>query len=230
MAGSNIKMLQTVATGLGDIKEKVIFVGGVVAELYADDSAASEIRATQDVDCVIELTTRKMHAELEERLRSKKFANDISPGAPICRWIYSGIKVDIMPTDEEVLGFSNRWYSAGFQTRITKELPDGTQIFVLSPEYYLATKFEAHKSRGGNDLRQSHDFEDIIYILDNCTEIVEIIKGSKPDINEYLKLEAMKLIENSSINEGIECALPYGSDSDRVEILLDRLFEISELA
>ena len=99
MAGSNIKMLQTVATGLGDIKEKVIFVGGVVAELYADDSAASEIRATQDVDCVIELTTRKMHAELEEGLRSKKFANDISPGAPICRCIYSCIKVDIKPTD-----------------------------------------------------------------------------------------------------------------------------------
>ena len=230
MANSNIKMLQTVATGLGDLKERVVFVGGVVAELYANDSAASEIRATQDVDCVIELTTRKMHSELENELRLKKFANDTSLGAPICRWIFKNIKVDIMPTDEEVLGFSNKWYAAGFQDRITKELPDGTQIFVLSPEYYLATKFEAHKSRGGSDLRQSHDFEDIIYIIDNCTEIVDIIKVSKPDIKEYLKLEAKKLIENSSINEGIECALPYGSDSDRVEMILDRLLEISELA
>ena len=43
-------------------------------------------------------------------------------------------------------------------------------------------------------------------------------------------MEAMKLIENSSINEGIECALPYGSDSDRVEMLHDWLLEISELA
>jgi hypothetical protein len=230
MASSNIKMLQIVASGLGDLKERVVFVGGVVAELYANDSAASEIRASQDVDCVIELTTRKMHAELEEELRIKKFANDTSLGAPICRWIYRGIKVDIMPTDEEVLGFSNKWYSAGFLNKITKELSDGTQIFVLSPEYYLATKFEAHKSRGGSDLRQSHDFEDIIYIIDNSTEIVDIIKESKPDVKEYLKLEAKKLLENSGINEGVECALPYGSDSDRVEMILDRLFEISELA
>lgn len=175
------------------------------------------------------MTTRKRHAELEEELRLKKFANDSSIGAPICRWIFRGIKVDIMPTDEEVLGFSNKWYSAGFQNKVTKELPDGTPSFVLAPQYYLATKFEAHKSRGGSDLRQSHDFEDIIYIIDNSSEIVDIIKESKPDVKEYLKLEAKRLIENSGINEGVECALPYGSDSDRVELILDRLLEISEL-
>lgn len=50
MASSNIKMLQIVASGLGDLKDKVVFVGGVIAELYATDPAASEIRATQDVD------------------------------------------------------------------------------------------------------------------------------------------------------------------------------------
>ncbi|MZP57146.1 MAG: hypothetical protein GT600_17065, partial [Bacteroidales bacterium] len=214
MVSSNIKMLQTVASGLGDLNKRVVFVGGVVAELYADDPGASEIRATQDVDCVIELTTRKMHAEFEEELRKREFVNDTSKGAPICRWTYKNIKVDIMPAADEVLGFSNRWYASGFQNKITKDLPDGTQIFILSPQYYIATKFEAHKSRGGDDLRQSHDFEDIIYIMDNCTEVVDIIKGSNSDIKEYLKLEAGKLIEYSGINEGVECALPYGSDSD----------------
>ncbi len=37
---------------------------------------------------------------------------------------------------------------------------------------FLATKFEAFKDRGG-DYRTSHDFEDIVYVLDNRTTIVE---------------------------------------------------------
>lgn len=85
-------------------------------------------------------------------------ANDISEGAPICRWIYKDIKVDVMPTDSKVLGFSNRWYKEGIENKITKSLPDETEIFVFPSAYYLAAKFEAYNGRGGYDLRQSHDF------------------------------------------------------------------------
>lgn len=33
--------------------QKVVFAGGSVAELYAEDPAATDIRPTMDVDCVI---------------------------------------------------------------------------------------------------------------------------------------------------------------------------------
>lgn len=125
------------------------------------------------MDYVIELSSRNKHTRLEETIRAKGFANDTSIDAPICRWIYKNIKVDVMPTDENILGFSNQWHVEGIENKMLKTLPDGTEIFVFSPEYYLAAKFEAHKSRGGEDLRQSHDFEDIIYILDNCPEILK---------------------------------------------------------
>ncbi len=52
-----------------------------------------------------------------------------------------------MPTDSSVLGFSNRWYEEGIEKRITKTLDDGTEIYVFSPEYYIAAKFEAHKNQ-----------------------------------------------------------------------------------
>jgi hypothetical protein len=104
MPSTNIVILQTVADGLEELKEEVVFVGGAVAELYADDPASSDIRPTLDVDCVIELSSRLEHAILEERLRAKKFAHDTSGGSPICRWIYKSIKVDVMPTDE------NTWF------------------------------------------------------------------------------------------------------------------------
>ena len=31
-------------------------------------------------------------------------------GAPICRSRYENFTIDVMPTDERILGFSNHWY------------------------------------------------------------------------------------------------------------------------
>lgn len=230
MPSDNINMLQTVARGLGDLRDEMVFVGGAVAELYADDPASSDIRPTQDVDCTIELSSYREHTELENELRTKGFANDTSQGAPICRWIYQDIKVDVMPADENILSFNNQWYPGGVGNKISKTLPDGSEIFVFSPEYYLAAKFEAHNDRGGTDLRQSHDFEDIVYILDNCTSIIENIRNSDEEVKCYLKDECKKLLDNNGLSEGIECALPIGSDSDRVEIIETMITDISELA
>ena len=226
MPSTNIIMLQTVANGLGELKDEMVFVGGAVAELYADNPAASEIRPTIDVDCVIEISSRLEFAKLEENLRARGFKNDT---AIICRWIYKDIKVDVMPTDSDVLGFSNRWYEEGIEIKIQKTLPDGTEVFVFPPEYYLAAKFEAHNSRGGNDLRQSHDFEDIIYILDNCSNIVDNINASNQSVKEYLKSECQKLLENPNITEGIESALPYGSGEESSDILGMLIREIAEM-
>lgn len=227
MPSTNITMLQTVADGLGELKEDMVFVGGSVAELYVDNPAASDIRPTLDVDCVIELSSRTAHARLEDALRAKRFANDTTQGAPICRWVYQDILVDVMPTDPDVLGFTNIWYDDGVTNKITKTLPDGQQIFVFPVQYYVAAKFEAHKGRGGNDLRQSHDFEDIIYIFDNCPDILINIQNAPEDVKEYLKQECQTLLANDNLTEGIETALPYGSDEESTDIILELIESIA---
>jgi len=229
MPSTNITMLQTVASGLGELKNEMVFVGGSVAELYVDNPAASDIRPTLDVDCVIELRSRIEHARLEEALRAKRFANDTSQGAPICRWVYRDILVDVMPTDPDVLGFTNIWYEDGVTNKIAKTLPDGQEIFVFPVEYYLAAKFEAHIGRGGNDLRQSHDFEDIIYIFDNCPDILENIQNANEDVKEYLKQECQTLLANDNLTEGIETALPFGSDEESTDIILKLIEGIAEI-
>jgi len=229
MPDTNITMLQTVADGLEELKENMVFVGGSVAELYVDHPAASDIRPTLDVDCVIELSSRSDHAKLEEALRTKKFSNDTTTGAPICRWVYRDIKVDVMPTNPDVLGFTNKWYNDGVSNKITKILPNGQNIFVFPVEYYVAAKFEAHKDRGGNNLRQSHDFEDIIYIFDNCPDILVNIQNANSDVKEYLKQECRNLLKNNNLTEGIETALPYGSDEENTDIILELIKRILEL-
>ncbi len=59
MSDTNIIMLQVVANGLKELKEDMVFIGGAVAQLYADDPASTDIRATLDIDCVVEAGTKK---------------------------------------------------------------------------------------------------------------------------------------------------------------------------
>lgn len=50
MMSSNVNRLKIIATGLGDLCRDVVFVGGSVAELYADDPAATDIRPTINLE------------------------------------------------------------------------------------------------------------------------------------------------------------------------------------
>lgn len=59
----------------------------------------------------------------------------------------------------------------------TKKKRNGTKVFVFSPEYFLALKFEALNAQGGNNLHQCHDLEDNVNILNNCSDILENISA-----------------------------------------------------
>ncbi len=75
---SPVEMIEIVAEGLGDLLDKVVFVGGAVASLYYEDAAATRIRPTADVDCVVEVMGRLQYGKLEDELRRHGFRNDMS--------------------------------------------------------------------------------------------------------------------------------------------------------
>jgi len=227
---SNIAMIEKIANALGDLKEKMVFVGGSVAELYADFPEVSDIRPTTDVDCFLELHTYFNYSKLEEELRSLGFKDDTTQGAPICRKIYQGIKVDFMPDDERVLGFSNRWYADGIKNKKEYVLPNSTSIYILSIEYYLATKFEALNGRGGTDIRGSHDWEDIVYVMNNCMKLVNAINQcNNIQLVEYLQDEYCKLLNNNNIREIIYSSLPYNSEEENIDEILKTMNIIKQL-
>ena len=224
---SNIAMIEKIAGALGDLKEKMVFVGGSVAELYADFPEVSDIRPTTDVDCFLELHSYLSYSKLEEELRKLGFKEDTTQGALICRKIYQGIKVDFMPDDENVLGFSNRWYADGIKNKKESVLPNGISIYILSVEYYLATKFEALNSRGSTDIRGSHDWEDIVYIMNNCAELTNAIKQcGNIELVEYLQEQSCKLLKNNNIREIIYSSLPYNSEEENIDEILNIMNEI----
>lgn len=228
MQSTNIEMLKLVANGLGDLINEVVFVGGSVAELYADNPDLSEVRETLDVDCVVEITSRTAYYELEKELRQRGFTDDISEGAPIGRKIYRDVKVDFMPTNPDILGFSNRWYPEGIRKAAVYQLDENISIHIFTPVYYLATKIEAHKGRGGEDLRTSKDFEDIVYLIDNNSALIKDILLTDNELKNYLCHEFKQFVNMGSILEGISCALPYSAGYERAEFVLEEMQAIAK--
>ena len=111
----NLELLQIAVTQLGELANDMVFVGGTATGLLITDPAAPPLRITRDVDAIVEIISRTEFYQLGKRLRHQGFTEDSSHDAPICRWISGDIILDIMPTDERILGFGNQWYSPAIQ-------------------------------------------------------------------------------------------------------------------
>lgn len=216
----NNKRIERIALALGDLSEKVVFVGGCVAQLYSTTQGAKEMRPTVDVDCIVDLSSYKDYCSFCEELHAKRFANDITPGAPICRWTFENELIDFMPKDDSPIGPSNKWYGPGMRHRVVYEISQGIFIRILPAIYYVATKMEAVLSRGGNDLRTSHDFEDLVYVLNYNTDFVQSFEDTTDEsLKQYLSKHFSSLLNRSNIREEVECVLPYG-EAERTQAIL----------
>jgi len=222
----NLDMLAVVAHGLKNLKERVVFVGGATIELYVA-SSAPEGRVTDDVDCVVEITSRVKYYELEEELRNLGFRHPMVERAPICRWEFSGIIVDVMPTEGKILGFKNRWYAEGMANTRTIELFDGQKIVIFSVPYLLASKIEAFQDRGGDDFLASRDIEDIITVLDGCPYVQEEIKNAPKTVYDFLTHRFQEFVTNSdfidSLQGHIEAVQPRTGRAERTLALIKNL-------
>ena len=110
----NIKTIAKVARALKELCSEMVFVGGAVISLYADDTAADEIRPTQDIDLTIEVIDAAQWSNLQDRLSQLGIYPD-PQGHSICSYKYKNIAIDIMPSEDSPHGPSNRWYKPGFK-------------------------------------------------------------------------------------------------------------------
>lgn len=219
---SNRELIEVIALGLDDLLPEVVFIGGAVTELYAPvDASIEEVRATDDVDCVIQVATRLDMAAFEEKLRRRKFVNDQTK---IMRWKYAGITVDVMPDDEKILGFSSPWYSEGIKHSITYNLNKDLSIRIFTLPYFLASKFTALFDRGMKDLRLSKDLEDIVFCFFYCGDISEEINQAPDDVRKYISESIRRITEEPVIAEAIYAVLPGGEvNEENMNLVLERL-------
>jgi predicted nucleotidyltransferase len=229
----NLLILESVAAALGSLCEEVIFVGGCAAGLLLTQTRAELIRATEDVDLVIRAITKQDYYQFEHRLRAKGFVNDLQRNAPICRWKLGHIRVDIMPSNDLVLGFSNIWYPYAFECAQTYQLPSGSSIKLISAPCFIATKLEAFKSRGIDasgkpDYIGSHDLEDVISVIDRRPELFGECTKEPPELREYLAREFRNLLKQQNFTTSLSGHLLGDVASQaRRPILLTKLHQLA---
>ncbi len=220
MSNPNLAILELVAQALGPVCQDVVFVGGCATGLLLTQERPDRIRITEDVDIVAQALTAQDYHAVEQRVRAQGFSNDIRPGAPICRWVYRNVTVDVMPTVKDILGFANRWYPLAIDTAQSLVLPSGTSIRLITAPVFVATKLEAFNDRGRDasgqpDYLGSHDLEDIVTVADRRPELLQECQAVSQELRTYLAQSFAALLSDPDFQSTLAGHLPGDAFSQR---------------
>jgi hypothetical protein len=215
----NESIIKKVADALGQLNERVVYVGGSVVSLYADNSAADDVRPTKDVDIFLEIVSYGKLVKLQEELAAKGFypAKDEEI---MCRFSYDDILLDIMSTTDVGWAQADKWFEPGMKNLEQIQIGE-TTINVLHISYFLATKFNAFHDRKV-DARTSRHFEDIVYVLNNRNNLIEEIINSPEDVKNYLVQEFQEILK-AEYKEAVLGHLYYESQVERYDIIKEKL-------
>ncbi|MHB8579902.1 MAG: nucleotidyl transferase AbiEii/AbiGii toxin family protein [Ignavibacteriaceae bacterium] len=218
----NIGVIKKVAEALGELNKKVVYVGGAVVSIYADDPAADDVRPTKDVDIFLEIASYGKLSEFQEELASKGFHPTPEQNI-MCRFKYDDILLDVMSTKEVGWASADKWFKPGLK-KLEQFQIENVKINVLHVSYFLATKFNAFRDRK-EDARTSRHFEDIVYLLDNRENLVEEIINSPDDVRNYLIKEFKEIIK-PEYKEAFLGHLYYETQIERYELIKEKLIGI----
>ncbi|WP_320196892.1 hypothetical protein RMR10_024105 (plasmid) [Agrobacterium rosae] len=206
----------------------LVFVGGCTTALFITDLVTLEdVRATDDIDLIVDLAGLPAWAQLQEELRQRGFM-EAADEEVICRMRLGKLMVDFMPDDSAILGFGNRWYAGGIETAQHYQLSEDLAIRILTPPMFLATKLEAYAGRGNGDLIMSRDAEDILLIVDGREELLAEVTAAGNDVRNFIAGRFCALLEQGDFDDFLDGNIrgPIG----RVEIVKDRFVSISNCA
>lgn len=213
----NVLRIQAVNTLLEDLSKEVVYVGGATVSLYSD-RAGNDFRPTQDVDILVEVSSTGDYLALQEKLRSKGFEVDTTAKF-VGRFVAQGLVIDLMATNDAILGFSNRWYSDGFRNAVVFKIDDQVSVKIFTAPHFIASKLEAFKNRGRGDGRTSTDFEDIIYVLANRMAIWKEMREASEELRTYLRKEFTELAGKQYLEEWVEGHVGFDSSPATAYIL-----------
>jgi hypothetical protein len=220
----NLPYLSRVAEALGDLREHVVFIGGAIAGLLVTDPLSDGVRATRDVDAIVNAGRATFH-RIEAQVARSGFVRDVESDV-ICRWVHreSGVLFDLMPVQSDVLGFSNRWYPYAIATAEQIELTSGFRIRMISAAAFVATKMEAFIGRGGGDFLSSHDVEDVLNIVDGRPELVAEMAAAPIDLRKFVAENIRRLLSDSNFANVLPGLI---ADPDRTDTVMQRLIAMS---
>lgn len=222
----NIESLELAAHALQPLLSELVLVGGCAVGLLITERARPPVRHTIDVDLLTEVTPLSNYYKLGKQLKNLGFteSSDI-----ICRWKKGELVVDIMSTDEKILGFTNKWYALAAKMPLKSTLPSGIEIQHVSAPLLIATKVESFYGRGNGDFLH-HDIEDIVNLVDGRPEVVNEIREAPKDLQKFIEQEIDDLLSDARFIDRIPFHLnPSATEQSRTPLIIERLRQIAGL-
>ena len=164
MADPNLALLTQMALAMGPLRAQVVFVGGCATGLLLTQPEVAEVRATEDVDAIVEVFTLAGYHQLAE---------------------------------------------------------------ALAAPYFLATKLEAFKDRGQNDLYLSHDLEDVITVVDGRAEVVDELADAPAELVAFVTETLRDVLAHPDFLNVLPGLL---SEAARSGLVLQRLRQMAALS
>lgn len=178
------------------------FIGGSALSLLVTRRGVSDIRVSKDVDVIVDAETKIEYSKIEEYVRKLGFKNDTSEDAPICRWVYMDMKIDLLPVNEDVFRLPSKWFPEAFDSASANNACK-KGFNVVSAPYFVALKVEAFEERGEKNFLFSQDFEDVICIFHGRNGLVdEILLDRK--LAPYLSEKFRGYLADPRLREAVE--------------------------
>jgi predicted nucleotidyltransferase len=230
MANSNLELLEIAAIKLKPLLSEIVFVGGCATGLLVTDPGAAPVRRTYDVDVIAEILSYADYLHFSVRLRKCGFSADASEGAPLCRWTHGELILDLLPLDETVLGFSNRWYQSALETAVNVQLKNGISLRAITAPYFIATKIAAFHGRGKKDYFASHDLEDLVTVIDGRSQLLAELGRCDSELRNYVAKSIQLLLTEPRFCDALPgFLLPDEANQARLDQIMERLIQLSRL-
>ncbi|MGQ0815317.1 MAG: hypothetical protein ACT4O1_12805 [Gemmatimonadota bacterium] len=227
-------LLIEVARALGDLLDRLVFIGGTVAPLLQSESVFSAPRPTADVDAIAVTINYSDFEALREQLRARGFQEQVNSGHAH-RWTTPGplhVPLDLVPIGPHPGASANSWDRAAFDTASTFEIAEGLVIRHASAPAFLALKLAAFKDRGEDDPFASDDLEDIFALVAARMAIVQEVAMAPAVIRNFVCDRIKTVLEHPSFDDLIAAHLGNVARSNAAQVILrarDRLRELAEI-
>ena len=159
------------------------------------------------MDCIVGVVDIHEYYEFVAAIERRGFGPCRDPGAPICRRVYAGLLLDVMPAKDTPIGPSNIWYESALANAADFDC-EGRSVRALTPIYFVATKIEAFKSRGEGDFLSSHDMEDLLTVLGGIESLRRDVAEARDDPGLAIRSQLLAWRKEEAFMDSVDAHFP----------------------
>lgn len=223
-----IERVVLVARALGDLRERVVFIGGAIAPLLHTDPPFRRGRVTSDVDAIIATVSYAEAQRVQDELLRLGFRRDLADPRHVHRWVSAGgIPFDLVPAGEHLGATGGLADRLAMETAVSITVIPGLTIRHASAPGFLALKWAAYQDRGIEDPLYSDDLLDILALLASRPTILAEVTAAPMELRTYVAEQSKAFLADPNAEDLLAAHLNNAQDpaatTAAVRAMLERL-------